>query len=88
MTQMKDIAWPQPSYRTISSGSPFGTTTVKSSNVDKNGTPLFETVVLNRAVRRRYAVLMATRLERLVDREDRADNIRRALRPAHTAHSK
>jgi len=80
MTQMKDVAWPQPTYNEVSSGSPFGTTTVKTGNVDKNGTALFETIVLNRATRRRYAVLMATRLERLVDREERDDKLRRITR--------
>lgn len=74
MTQMKDIAWPQPTWDMVSVGSPFGSTTVKN---EKGGV---ETIALNRATRRRYAAINSTRLERLVDQEERADKVRQQIR--------
>ena len=58
-------------WKFIKEGSPFGSTIMKG----EDGNP--QTVSLNRATRRRIAATTSTRLERLVDQEERRDRIRR-----------
>ena len=72
--KMCDVAWPQATHNVIETGSPFGTTVTR----DEKGNP--QTVPLNRKTRRQTAWAMSTRLERLVEQEERHERIRRVTK--------
>ncbi|MDH3424252.1 MAG: hypothetical protein OEN00_14765 [Gemmatimonadota bacterium] len=55
----------------IKQGSPYGTTEVKGPDGK------MRTIPMNRATRRRIAAQMSSRLERLVDQEERHERVRR-----------
>lgn len=70
MTRMREINWPQPTWRFTHRGSPYGTKAVRD---EKNQVTH---IVLNRATRRRLERQNTTHLERLGAQEAKRDHVR------------
>lgn len=78
MTRMRDIKWPQPTWRLSLTSRP------PETRVVQDGTGRATTIVLNRKTRRLLARQNTTHLERLMTQEAKEDHIRHITRTSPT----